>query len=62
MFHDVFATGASHYGIGDLAALAADTHKFESRYTDSLVAPWPEGKRSTARARRSITRTGCRGR
>ena len=44
VFHDVFATGASHYGIGDLAALAADTHKFESRYTDSLVAPWPEGE------------------
>lgn len=44
VFHDVFAAGASHYGIGDLAALAADTHKFESRYTDSLVAPWPEGE------------------
>ena len=43
VFHDVFAAGASHYGIGDLAALAADTHKFESRYTDSLVAPLPEG-------------------
>lgn len=44
VFHDVFAAGASHYGIGDLAALAADTHKFESRYTDSLVAPWPAGE------------------
>ncbi|MGH0034752.1 MAG: prolyl oligopeptidase family serine peptidase [Myxococcota bacterium] len=43
-FHDVFAAGASHYGIGDLKALARDTHKFESRYTDSLVAPYPEGK------------------
>ena len=42
-FTDTFACGASHYGIGDLAALARDTHKFESRYTDSLVAPWPEG-------------------
>ena len=38
-FHDVFHAGASLYGIGDLAALAADTHKFESRYTDRLVAP-----------------------
>jgi dipeptidyl aminopeptidase/acylaminoacyl peptidase len=38
-FHDVFRAGASHYGIGDLAALARDTHKFESRYTDRLVAP-----------------------
>ena len=44
VFHHVFAVGASHYGIGDLAALAADTHKFESRYTDSLVAPWPAGE------------------
>lgn len=43
-FTDTFACGASHYGIGDLAALARDTHKFESRYTDSLVAPWPEGE------------------
>jgi len=38
-FHDVFAAGASHYGVSDLAALDADTHKFESRYTASLVAP-----------------------
>ena len=41
-FHDVFRAGASHYGIGDLEALARDTHKFESRYTDRLVAPYPE--------------------
>ena len=32
-----FARGASHYGIGDLAALARDTHKFESRYVNRLV-------------------------
>ena len=43
-FHDVFRAGASHYGIGDLSALAEDTHKFESRYTDWLVAPYPAGK------------------
>jgi len=42
-FHDVFRAGASHYGIGDLEALARDTHKFESRYTDRLVAPYPDG-------------------
>jgi dipeptidyl aminopeptidase/acylaminoacyl peptidase len=42
-FHDVFAAGASHYGVGDLEALARDTHKFESRYLDRLVAPYPEG-------------------
>ncbi|NIH68084.1 prolyl oligopeptidase family serine peptidase [Modestobacter marinus] len=36
----VFAAGASHYGVADLAALAADTHKFESRYLDGLIAPF----------------------
>jgi dipeptidyl aminopeptidase/acylaminoacyl peptidase len=41
-FHDAFSAGASHYGIGDLEALARDTHKFESRYTDWLVGPLPE--------------------
>jgi dipeptidyl aminopeptidase/acylaminoacyl peptidase len=41
-FRDVFKAGASHYGIGDLEALARDTHKFESRYLDSLVGPYPE--------------------
>lgn len=41
-FHDVFKAGASAYGIGDLEALARDTHKFESRYLDRLVGPWPE--------------------
>ena len=41
-FHEAFSAGASHYGIGDLATLARDTHKFESRYTDWLVGPLPE--------------------
>ena len=40
-FRDEFAAGASHYGIGDLEALARDTHKFEAHYTDWLVGPWP---------------------
>ena len=43
-FHDVFAAGASHFGVADLGALATDTHKFESRYLDSLVGPWPEAR------------------
>jgi dipeptidyl aminopeptidase/acylaminoacyl peptidase len=43
-FHEVFAAGASHFGVADLGALAADTHKFESRYLDSLVGPWPEAR------------------
>ena len=41
-FHDTFTAGASLYGVADLEALAGDTHKFESRYLDSLVGPWPE--------------------
>ncbi|MEO5696505.1 MAG: prolyl oligopeptidase family serine peptidase, partial [Burkholderiaceae bacterium] len=40
-FHDFFKAGASHYGIGDLEALVRDTHKFESRYVDRLVGPYP---------------------
>ena len=41
-FHDVFGAGASYYGVSDLEALAKETHKFESRYLDSLVGPYPE--------------------
>ncbi len=43
-FHDVFKAGASYYGIGNLETLAMDTHKFESRYMDSLVGPYPKDK------------------
>jgi dipeptidyl aminopeptidase/acylaminoacyl peptidase len=52
-FHDVFKVGASYYGIGDLEALARDTHKFECRYLDRLVGPWPEAA-ETYRARSPI--------
>jgi dipeptidyl aminopeptidase/acylaminoacyl peptidase len=41
-FTDEFAAGASYYGVADAAALARDTHKFESRYLDRLIGPWPE--------------------
>lgn len=41
-FHDVFAVGANHFGISDIEALARDTHKFESRYLDSLIGPYPQ--------------------
>ena len=41
-FKDVFKAGASHFGIGDLETFAGDTHKFESRYLDNLVGPFPE--------------------
>ena len=40
-FTDTFKAGASLYGIGDLETLATDTHKFESRYLDSLIGPYP---------------------
>jgi dipeptidyl aminopeptidase/acylaminoacyl peptidase len=41
-FHEVFAAGVSYYGVSDLEALARDTHKFESRYLDGLIGPYPE--------------------
>ena len=39
-----FAAGADHFGVADLEALARDTHKFESRYLDGLVGPYPEAR------------------
>ncbi len=41
-FHDLFAAGASYYGVADAEMLAEDTHKFESRYLDGLIGPYPE--------------------
>jgi len=43
-FTDDFAAGINYFGVADLELLAADTHKFESRYLDSLVAPLPQGQ------------------
>ena len=43
-FTDSFRAGASRYGVADLSALAADTHRFEARYLDGLVGPWPVAK------------------
>ncbi len=40
----IFAVGVSYFGIGDLEAMARDTHKFESRYLDGLVGPYPAEK------------------
>lgn len=41
-FRDAFAAGASYYGIGDLAGMVESTHKFESRYMETLLGPYPE--------------------
>jgi dipeptidyl aminopeptidase/acylaminoacyl peptidase len=41
---EVFAAGISHYGIADLEIIHLDGHKFESRYDEGLLAPWPEGR------------------
>ncbi len=43
-FYDCFKAGASYYGVSDLTALAEDTHKFESRYLDRLIGPYPVAK------------------
>lgn len=44
-FRNVFAAGVSLYGISDLEALARDTHKFESHYHETLIAPYPKEKK-----------------
>ncbi|MCC3496500.1 MAG: S9 family peptidase [Microcoleus sp. PH2017_25_DOB_D_A] len=43
-FRDVFKAGASYYGVSDLEALTNDTHKFEARYLDGLIGPYPARK------------------
>ncbi len=53
VFHDVFAAGASYFGVSDIESLAKDTHKFESRYCDGLIGPYPE-KASLYRERSPI--------
>ncbi|HVS85019.1 MAG TPA: prolyl oligopeptidase family serine peptidase [Gaiellaceae bacterium] len=39
---DAFAAGVSLFGVADLTPFVHDTHKFESRYLDTLVGPYPE--------------------
>jgi dipeptidyl aminopeptidase/acylaminoacyl peptidase len=53
---DVFAAACSSYGVMDLTALAAETHKFEARYTDGLVGPLPAAA-ERYRERSPITHT-----
>ena len=44
-FQDVFNCGASHYGVSDLELLAAETHKFESRYLDMMIGEYPKDEK-----------------
>ncbi len=43
-FREIFKAGASYFGLSDLEAFVKDTHKFESRYLDQLIGPYPEGR------------------
>jgi len=52
-FRDLFKAGASYYGLSDLEAFVKETHKFESRYLDRLIGPYP-GKRGLYRERSPI--------
>jgi dipeptidyl aminopeptidase/acylaminoacyl peptidase len=49
----VFQAGASYYGVSDIEVLARDTHKFESRYLDTLIGPYPAA-RDVYRARSPV--------
>jgi dipeptidyl aminopeptidase/acylaminoacyl peptidase len=56
-FTSTFRAGASRYGVADLSSLAADTHRFEARYLDILVGPWPVAK-TTYDARSPLQHAG----
>jgi dipeptidyl aminopeptidase/acylaminoacyl peptidase len=43
-FHDTFSAGVSLFGVADVSLLAEETHKFESRYLDGLIGPWPAAR------------------
>jgi dipeptidyl aminopeptidase/acylaminoacyl peptidase len=57
LLHDAFTAAVSSCGVMDLAGLMADTHKFESRYLDTLVGPLPDAA-AAVRERSPITHSG----
>jgi dipeptidyl aminopeptidase/acylaminoacyl peptidase len=56
-FTDFYAAGASHFGLGDLETFVGETHKFEERYLESLVGPYPQ-EAETYRARSAVFHAG----
>lgn len=56
-FHNVFTAGCSRYGVADLESLAADSHKFEARYLDSMIGAYPK-KEKLYKARSPIHHAG----
>lgn len=56
-FHELFSAGTSLYGVSQLESLLKDTHKFEARYLDRLVGPWPE-ERALYRERSPLDNAG----
>ena len=44
VFHDFFATGTSYFGVAALEEFVGETHKYEARYLDGLLGPWPEAR------------------
>ncbi len=56
-FTDVFSAGASRYGVTDPSALAVDSHRFEARYLEGLIGPWPAAS-GTYEARSPLAHAG----
>ena len=44
VFRDFFATGTSYFGVAALEEFVSETHKYEARYLDGLLGPWPEAR------------------
>ena len=56
-FRSVLRAGACRYAVADLEGMAQHTHRFEARYLDTLVGPWPEAA-ATYRERSPLLQAG----